>query len=166
MAHSEIDPTAHSRRRLGCVIVLRDPKGRVLMVDPAYRPGLILPGGAARDGETIADAAARELHEETGLVRELTHLVTLDQVPADPETGSAEGLNVVLDGGTLTEEETAAVALPESAEGELLALVWVPVADLDKYALPYQARRVREAVAAIGRGDRLPVLLHGERVSA
>jgi len=41
--------------------------GSVLVVRHSYRPGLDLPGGAPRAGETAAQAAARELREETGL---------------------------------------------------------------------------------------------------
>lgn len=41
--------------------------GHVLVVRHSYRPGLDLPGGAPRAGESAEQAAARELAEETGL---------------------------------------------------------------------------------------------------
>jgi 8-oxo-dGTP diphosphatase len=56
-------------------------EGRVLMLTPSYRATLDFPGGGRRSGEGAADAAARELAEETGiatpsaslsLVREMT----------------------------------------------------------------------------------------------
>lgn len=57
-------------RRPAARILLTDDAGRVLLFrfDPGDRPPLwATPGGALDAGESYATAAARELHEETGL---------------------------------------------------------------------------------------------------
>jgi len=52
---------------LGVRAVAVDAEGRVMLVKHTYLAGWWLPGGGVDRGETIGDAAARELFEETGL---------------------------------------------------------------------------------------------------
>ncbi|KAF4407970.1 NUDIX domain-containing protein [Streptomyces lycii] len=162
MGHRPTDYTNPPPRRLGAVVLVRDSGRRTLPVHLTCKDGWILPGGSADAGGSIAEAASRELKEETGLVREVTHFPALDQVPANPETGSIEGLYVVCDGGVLTEEEAKAVAIPSDTGGELSACAWVSVGELDGYAKPYQSRRSAQALTAAAASTKLPLLSLGE----
>ena len=166
MAHADVDLKEPPRRRLGAVVLIQDGQHRVLLVKPTYRDGHQLPGGAVHQSESIAEGAARELEEETGLVRRLTHFVALDYVPYNSETGVAEGLNVVCDGGVLSDAAADAVAVPETAADELESCLWAWPDQLHEYCLPYQERRIREALDAIEIGNELPLLVLGERISA
>lgn len=56
-------------------VALRDEQGRVLLARHAEGDVWLLPGGSIEPGETPADAAVREMWEETGLLVRLTRLV-------------------------------------------------------------------------------------------
>ena len=58
--------------------VVHDGEGRLLLVRRAHEPGQgrwSLPGGRIEPGESAAEAAAREVLEETGLVVEVGELL-------------------------------------------------------------------------------------------
>ena len=52
---------------VGARAVLRDERGRVLLVKRTDNGEWALPAGAMEIGESVAEAAAREVYEETGL---------------------------------------------------------------------------------------------------
>jgi RimJ/RimL family protein N-acetyltransferase/8-oxo-dGTP pyrophosphatase MutT (NUDIX family) len=60
-------------------VVIRDEGGRVLVVRKRGTSRYMLPGGKIEKGETPAQAAVRELHEEVGADLEMTRLVLLGE---------------------------------------------------------------------------------------
>ena len=52
---------------LGSRVLVTDDDGKVLLIEHTYVPGWYLPGGGVDTGETMVDAARRELLEETGI---------------------------------------------------------------------------------------------------
>lgn len=53
---------------LGIRAAVLDGEGRVFLVRHSYAPGWLFPGGGVERGETIYDAASRELAEEGGII--------------------------------------------------------------------------------------------------
>ncbi|MFW5417964.1 NUDIX hydrolase [Nocardiopsis sp. CNT-189] len=70
-----------ARVRGAATALLREEgSGRVLVVDPTYKPRWSVPGGAVEEGESPLAACRRECVEELGLVPRLRGLVAVDWV--------------------------------------------------------------------------------------
>ena len=44
-----------------------DERGRILLIDQSWADGWLVPGGARKPGESLSEAVAREVREETGV---------------------------------------------------------------------------------------------------
>lgn len=111
-------------------IVCADPAGRVVLIrrgNPPRQGEWSIPGGRIEWGERAADAALRELREETGLEAELTGLIdVVDGLFSSRTTGATTRHYVMVDfaarvtGGTLAAGDDAADAAwfqPEDLAG-------------------------------------------------
>jgi 8-oxo-dGTP diphosphatase len=66
-----------------CLIELDGRPGELVFIERAHDPvGLALPGGFVDEGEWVADAAVREVKEETGLDVEIVELFHVYSDPA------------------------------------------------------------------------------------
>ncbi|MFB7939341.1 NUDIX domain-containing protein [Streptomyces sp. NPDC056049] len=96
----------------GAAALFRDDRGRVLIVEPNYREGWVLPGGTVESdtGETPRQGARRETAEEIGLDVPLGPLLVVDwvQSPVRPPI-----VAYLYDGGVLDEERLAGIRLQE-----------------------------------------------------
>ncbi|MGP4114854.1 NUDIX domain-containing protein [Streptomyces sp. 4N509B] len=162
MAHSDIDPRGRVSRRIGVQALVQDEMGRLLMVRRGQR--WQMPGCVVHGGESFAQAGERALREATGLKISPSHLVALNQVPADEQTGAGEGLIVMCDAGVISDEDANAAAVPAESAHELVGSAWVHPDDLGQFTEPHESRFIEEALDAIGCEVSLPLLSRGERV--
>jgi 8-oxo-dGTP diphosphatase len=74
------DSTKNKKPKLAADIVVLNDKGEILLVERKWKPhGWALPGGHVEYGESVAQAASRELREETGLIVDPTDLTLLGE---------------------------------------------------------------------------------------
>ena len=135
-------------KRVGAGLVCRDERDRILLVQPTYKPGWEIPGGAVEADESPAAAARREAREELGVDVPVGRLLVVDWLPARPP--KTEGLMFLFDGGTITLDEAQAFTLPPD---ELRAWRFVEVASLSGLVSTSMARRLQAAVAALAQGS-------------
>ncbi len=132
---------------MGAGVCFRDPAGRVLLVEPAYKDDWELPGGAVEGDESPYDAAVRELREELGLVVSPGRLLVVDWVP--PRPGRTEGVMFLFDGGVLAAAAEREIRLPAD---ELLSWAWCTPDEAAERLSPLLARRVGAALRAVEDG--------------
>ncbi|MET8554510.1 NUDIX hydrolase [Streptomyces sp. NPDC004959] len=129
--------------------LFRDAEGRVLLVEPNYRPGWGVPGGTVESdtGESPREAARRETLEEIGLDLPLGRLLAVDwsRGPGRPPI-----VMHLYDGGVLTERRLGSIRLQES---ELLSWRMVPRTRLAEFLPPQLAARVTAALDVLDRGE-------------
>ncbi|MFI8105470.1 NUDIX domain-containing protein [Streptomyces sp. NPDC086023] len=94
-----------ARKRVSADALIRDRSGRVLLVNPTYKPGWDLPGGMAEANEPPDEALSRELKEELDLDITLRALLVVDWVP--PHGPWDDQLAFIFDAGTLDDDRAA-----------------------------------------------------------
>ncbi|MFB4426975.1 NUDIX domain-containing protein [Streptomyces sp. QL37] len=151
MSPQEYDRTL-PRKRVAAGVLFFDPEGRVLLVDPVYKPLWEIPGGAVERDESPRAGAVREVREELGLEWDPGRLLGVDW--RGPRPGRSESLVYVFDGGVLGEDWLAGARL--QAE-ELGAVEFVAVDQIRERLVERLALRVEACVRA--REQRLTVYL-------
>lgn len=132
------------RKRVGADVLFRDETGRILLVDPSYKPDWDLPGGMAEANEPPLDAAIREVREELGLDYRGGQLLVVDWVA--PYGPWDDCLMFLFDGGVLSAEQQAAIRLDES---ELRRACFVTDEEAMGLLRPYVRRRVKATLEAL-----------------
>jgi len=138
---------SQARKRVGADALLRDPGGRVLLVNPGYKPDWDLPGGMAESNESPIACLERELREELDLSVPIGPMLVADWVP--PHGPWDDLMAFVFDGGTLYPRQLAAIHL---LDGELEGFAMFDPAEAMRRLRPRAARRLSAALAALATG--------------
>ncbi|MGH3974423.1 MAG: NUDIX domain-containing protein [Pseudonocardiaceae bacterium] len=136
-----------NRKIMGAGVLFRDAVGRVLLVEPSYRPDWGIPGGAVEADESPWAAAAREVSEELDLDRPVGQLLVVDYVrPQDPRP---EWVVFVFDGGLLDEITVERMVFPD---GEIVSASFHTLAEARDKVKPELADRLDVAMQAVEQG--------------
>ena len=121
---------------LGTTGLVRDPDGRVLLVRHRFWPEgrqVGLPGGYAIAGETLEEAVAREVREETGLEIAVAHVV---QVSSGFQLRAEVAYAAELVGGTWVLDQR-----------EVLSADFTPLDELPADLMPNHRRLIEQNAA-------------------
>lgn len=121
--------------------LFHDDRGRVLLVEPVYKPTWEIPGGIVEPGESPRETCRREVLEELGLEIEPGRLLVVDY--ARPPFAHWEGLRFVFDGGILDQRSVEGIRLQEE---ELASWRFVDEAALADLVAPPLRRRIGVAL--------------------
>lgn len=113
---------------VGCVLVKNNS---ILLIKRGYapRPGVwAVPGGAIEAGETIDEAAKRELEEETGIVAEPLGIIGVFNAITRDELGKVQYHYVIID--VLFDSNTIKGNL--RAGGDAIDVAWIPLEEVIK----------------------------------
>ena len=145
--------TSLARKRMAVTALFRDGEGRVLIVNPVYKPAWDLPGGAVEADESPHAACRREVAEELGLDRPPGRVLAVDWVPArtigPAQVPLPDGVVIVYDGGVLGAEAIKEIVL---ADGELAGYEFVTPAEAAARVAPLLARRITACLDACESG--------------
>jgi ADP-ribose pyrophosphatase YjhB (NUDIX family) len=134
---------------VGAAAAVFDQEGRVLLVRRGRPPRLGawgLPGGMLEVGELLADAAAREVREECGVEIAIGGVAgVIEPITFDAE-GRIEYHYVVID---FWASHTGGEAVPGD---DAAATAWVPLAEIEQYALMPESEQVIKDAHALWRG--------------
>ena len=140
--------TSLPRKSMSAAVLIRDDRGRVLLVEPSYKPGWEIPGGVVEADEAPWTTAEREVAEEIGLSRPPGRLLVVDHVPAAPDA-LPERIAFVFDGGLLNAADVSNLVLGQ----EILAAALCEVSALGDRTKPLLQARITAAIHAAESGE-------------
>jgi 8-oxo-dGTP pyrophosphatase MutT (NUDIX family) len=124
-------------------VVLNDD-GAILLIRRTDNDNWSLPGGAIDIGESLAEAAVREVREETGIVCELSGLVGLYTNPRHVIEYTSNGEVRQEFSIVFTAPPTGGTPTPSSESAEV---VWVAPDDVDRYGMhPSMRQRIEHCL--------------------
>jgi len=135
--------TTLATKRMAADCLFQDDEGRILLVEPTYKPTWDMPGGGVEADESPREAARREVIEEIGLDIEPGDLLAVDWIRRNGEF--TEVVAFLFDGGILSPLALGRIVLDAS---EARSCRFVSLADAGSLLDSGQFARIVAASAA------------------
>lgn len=132
------------KKRMAAGALFLDEQGRILLVNPTYKPQWEIPGGIVEENESPRQACIREVAEEIGLRRTMERLLSVSYIAASQTT--LEGLMFIFWGGLLTAADLAQIRLPAA---ELSEYRLFDIAEGLGHLTPTLAERVKRSLTIV-----------------
>ena len=104
------------RKQMAAGALIRDGRGRILIVKPTYRPEWLVPGGSIETDESPHTCVVREVEEELGMVLPIGRLLCIEYQSRSAKR--SDNLRLIFDGGVLDDSHLARIHLPASELSE------------------------------------------------
>lgn len=147
---SEQPPFVIDRKRVAAGALLLHPDGRVLLVNPTYKPQWEIPGGMVEADESPLAACRREVLEELGLSIRPGPLLSIGYLRA--RAGRGDALRFVFWGGILDEWAISQIQLPVE---ELSEYRFVTLAEAGHLLRPALHAQVAQALENLRTGQQV-----------
>jgi 8-oxo-dGTP diphosphatase len=147
-AHLAEGNARQARKRVSADVLLLDAEGRILLVDPNYKPDWDLPGGMAEANEPPHRAAEREIREELGLHISVTRALCIDWVC--PHGPWDDLLAFIFECAVLPDTQLHSPAI---CDDELSAVEFCTQTQAAQRLRPHMWRRLRAALTALNTGQ-------------
>ncbi|GAA0911812.1 NUDIX hydrolase [Virgisporangium aurantiacum] len=131
------------RKRVSADVIVCDSAGRILLVNPSYKPDWDVPGGMVEANEPPHAAARRELREELGLDVQVRQLLVIDWV--SPHGQWDDLLSMVFDSAPISDEQISSIQFDDT---EISAFELCDRDQVEARLRPYVWRRVLAALEA------------------
>jgi 8-oxo-dGTP pyrophosphatase MutT (NUDIX family) len=109
------------RMAAGCLFL--NEKGEVLLLNPAYKNDMEIPGGKIEENESPKAACERELKEELGISKKMGRLLVVDYNTYPEDAEKTEAIMFIFDGGIMSSEELKDLKL---AQDEIIEAKFYP----------------------------------------
>lgn len=132
------------KKNVAAGVLFFNTYGRILIVNPTYRPEWGIPGGTIEEDESPRQGCEREVLEELGLIVDVQQLLCIDYMQRDEIR--TESVQFVFYGGVLDQGQIDSIRLQES---ELSEYRFVPIEEALELLTVTLSRRLIPCIEAL-----------------